>query len=199
MIHYRAIPELQLAEDVQQRLERLDWRDLVLTTEANRTQVFKRMIRAGNWVDYLAMYGWLLGKIGVVKNLRIDHDLEQAITKVIQNYFGCDEAPVLRLQVMFGGEMLPLHTDITRHASLIFPIANHHSARTNFYESMTDFDPGLPNPMQCMCVESTVITTPTLINTDSIHSVVYLEPITEQCPRISLTAKWANTKFRDLV
>ena len=177
MIHYRAIPELQLAEDVQQRLERLDWRDLVLTTEANRTQVFKRMIRAGNWVDYLAMYGWLLGKIGVVKNLRIDHDLEQAI----------------------GGEMLPVHTDITRHTSLIFPIANHHSARTNFYESMTDFDPGLPNPMQCMCVESTVITTPTLINTDSIHSVVYLEPITEQCPRISLTAKWANTKFRDLV
>ena len=107
MIHYRAIPELQLAEDVQQRLELLDWRDLVPTTEANRTQVFKRMIRAGNWVDYLAMYGWLLGKIGVVKNLRIDHDLEQAITKVLQNYFGCDEAPVLRLQVMFGGEMLP--------------------------------------------------------------------------------------------
>ena len=199
MIHYQAIPELQLDSELQQLLENLDWQKLTVTTEANRKQVFRRMIRAGNWADYLAVYGWLLGKIGVVKNLRLDNALEQAITKVIQNYFECDEAPVLRLQVMFGGEMLPLHTDITRHASLIFPIANHLSARTNFYESMTDFDPALPNPMQCMCVESTVITVPTLINTDCIHSVVYIEPITKQRPRISLTAKWANTKFRDLV
>jgi hypothetical protein len=199
MAHYQVIPELQLAEDLQQRLECLDWRELAVTTEANRKQVLKRMVKAGNWSDYLACYGWLLNRVGVVKNLRIDHDLEQKIIKVIQNYFGCDEQPVLRLQVMFGGAMLPLHTDITRHASLIFPIANHRSARTNFYESMTDFDPALPNPMQCMCVESIVITAPTLINTDCIHSVVYLEPITEQCPRISLTAKWANTKFQDLV
>ena len=199
MIHYLSIPELQLPDKLQQQLEQLDWTALTVTSEANQKQVFRRMIQAGNWVDYLAVYGWLLGRIGVVKNLRIDHDLEQAIIKVIQNYFECDEEPVLRLQVMFGGEMLPLHTDITRHASLIFPIANHFSARTNFYESMTEFDPALPNPMQCMCVESTVITVPTLINTDCIHSVVYIEPVTKQRPRISLTAKWANTKFQDLV
>lgn len=200
MIHYRAIPELQLAETLQQRLENINWQELTVTTEANRTQVLKRMLQSVEaWPDYLAFYGWLLGKIGVVKNLRIDRDLEQAITEVIQNYFGCKEAPVLRLQVMFGGEMLPLHTDITRHASLIFPIANHRSARTNFYQSMTDFDPALPNPVYCSCVETTVITVPTLIDTDCIHSVVYIEPITKQQPRISLTAKWANTKFRDLV
>jgi hypothetical protein len=200
MIHHRAIPELQLGPELQQLLENLDWKKLTVTTEANRVQVLKRMLRSGsNWSDYLTFYGWLLGKIGVVKNLRLDADLEQAITKVIQDHFGCAEAPVLRLQVMFGGEMLPLHTDMTRHASLIFPVANHNSARTNFYRSMTDFDPALPNPVYCSCVETTVITVPTLIDTDCIHSVVYIEPITEQRPRISLTAKWANTKFRDLV
>lgn len=200
MVNYQAIPELQLPQDLQQRLVALDWRALTVTTEANRYQVIRRIIRSGvSWFDYLSFYGWFLGRVGTVKNLRIDPDLEQAIAQIIQSHFNCQETPVLRLQVMFGGEMLPLHTDITRHASLVIPVSNHASAITNFYESIQPVNPALPNPMQCMCIESTVISVPTLINTDCIHSVVYREPVTEPRPRISLTAKWADTKFQELV
>lgn len=176
------------------------WHQLPVTTEANRFQVFRRMIRTrDNWLDYLAYYGWMLGRIATVKNLRLDTELEQQVVDTVQKHFHCRESPVVRLQVMFGGEMLPLHTDITRHASLVIPISNHLGARTNFYKALRSVDSALPNPTQCECVESTVISQPTLIDTDCIHSVVSDAPITKQHPRISLTAKWANTKFRDLV
>lgn len=158
------------------------------------------MIRTGdNWFDYLAYYGWMLRRIATVKNLRIDAGLEQQVVDMVQKHFNCSESPVVRLQVMFGGEMLPLHTDITRHASLVVPISNHHGTRTDFYRAMRPVDPALPNPKQCVCLESVEITKPTLIDTDCIHSVVSEKPITKHDPRISLTAKWTNTKFQELV
>jgi hypothetical protein len=158
------------------------------------------MIGTGdNWLDYLAYYGWMLGRVATVKNLRLDLDLEQRVVEIVQKHFNCNESPGVRLQVIFGGEILPLHTDITRHASLVIPISNHHGARTNFYQAVRPVSPALPNPKQCLCIESIVIDKPTLIDTDCIHSVVSETPITENNPRISLTAKWANTKFRELV
>jgi hypothetical protein len=200
MIHYLPIPELQLPDKLQHQLEQLDWTNLTVTSEANRWQVFRRLVKWNtDWFDFLTFYGFFLGNVGTVKNLRIEAELEKSITEIIQSHFDCSEAPILRLQVMFGGKLLPLHTDITRHASLIFPIDNHDDARTNFYEPICKVDSALPNPVHCSCVETTVITVPTLINTDCIHAVVYDKPISQQRPRISLTAKWANTKFQDLV
>ena len=199
MRHHQVIADLYLDADLQRSIELLAWQKLTVTTEVNRLRVFRRMINTGdNWLDYLAYYGWLLGRIATVKNLRIDHDLEQQVVDIVQQHFGCSEAPVVRLQVMFGGQMLPLHIDTPKHASLVIPIDNHKCASTNFYRALRPVDSALPNPQQCECVESVVIDRPTLIDTDCIHSVVYNEPITKQYPRISLTAKWMITGFRDL-
>ena len=194
MVHY------QVCRDLEISLPQFDWRTLPVTSQANRRQVLQRIVQSkDNWVDYFAFYGWLLRRVGVVKNLQLPADLEQTIAQRVQSYFESYEVPIIRLQVIYGGSLVPLHTDITRHASLVIPVSNHGSARTNFYEAMRRVDPALPNPMQCMCIESTVISVPTLIDTDCIHAVVYSEPITEHNPRISITAKWPNTRFKDLI
>lgn len=199
MRYHQVIADLNLDADLQRGIELLAWQQLTVTTEVNRLGVFRRMIRTGdNWFDYLAYYGWMLGRIATVKNLRIDHELEQQCVDIVKRHFGCSEAPVVRLQVMFGGQMLPLHIDTPKHASLVIPINNHEGASTNFYRARRPVNSALPNPRQCECVESIVIARPTLIDTDCIHSVVYDEPITKQYPRISLTAKWTATGFRDL-
>ena len=159
MFHYLPVPDLKLPTNLQQQLEKIDWRKLTITSEANRWQVICRMIkiRKKNWIDFFNFYGWLLGDIGTVKNLRIGAELSDPISKLIQTYFGCRETPILRLQVMFGGKILPLHTDITRHVSLIIPISNHTVAHTNFYKSSQEFSPELPNPRHCQRVETTVL------------------------------------------
>lgn len=199
MSYYQVISGLDLGADLQRRFELLIWQQLTVTTEVNRLGVFRRMISTGdNWLAYLAYYGWMLERIATVKNLRIDADLKQQVVDLVRKHFHCRESPVVSLQVMFGGQMLPLHIDTPKHASLVFPIGNHAAARTNFYRALRPVDSALPNPRQCECVESIVISQPTLIDTDCIHSVVYDVSITKRYPRISLTAKWSATNFQDL-
>lgn len=199
MAYHQIISDLHLSANLQQQLKSLVWRQLPVTTDIDRLVVLRRMIRTrDNWLDYLVHYGWKLQRIATLKNLRIDRELEEQVVDIVQKHFGCSESPVVRLQVMFGGQMLPLHIDTPKHASLIIPIDNHSSASTHFYQALRPVDPALPNPLQCDCVESIVISQPTLIDTDCIHNVMHNAVVTKQHPRISVTAKWTSTKFSDL-
>ena len=202
-VNYAKYPAFKLAPATAQALKDLDWASQPVTTELNRVQVLKDFVNyAGSrhWKikNFVRRYGWLGQEISVLKNIRLPADLEQAVAEQVQTFFKTTTAPIVRLQVIFNGTVVPLHKDLTRETSFVIPVLNHSGSYTRFYDSATPQLDGLVDPGQCYQVDHVEIVTPTLINTKKIHSVEFANIYTQLHPRISVTAKWPELTFEEL-
>lgn len=199
-MNYICLPSLTLPEHLYKQLNDLDWQELDLTTELTKWTVLKFLLKnPRDAIDYLRFYGLLLQQVGTLKNFLLPKKLETEISEYVHSKFSVAAAPILRLQVLYGGSIAPLHTDATREASLVFEVRNHQGSNTTFYQSDAA-NAGLVNPTKCQFDNSLIITQPTMLNTKQVHAVVYdYGRYTKYNPRVSLTAKWANVGYQTLI
>lgn len=200
----RAFQELllwDLPDDIKNQVARMSWNDLPITTGLSRWSMLRRV--AVGWLrqdwalrGFLEHYGPLFGRVPVLHNIRLPDDLERSISDLVKQRFDRAAAPVVRLQIMYGGDFMPIHIDSTREASLVIPIMNHHGTYTRFYSSQDQTS--ILDPTRCQFQEEVEITSPTLIDTKQPHAVFCHKSYTKLDPRISITAKWTNAKYSEL-
>lgn len=197
------VPLLSFSDKLQTKLLQLNWQDLAVTTGLSKKIIFKMILQGyatNKWSiwDFLKHYGFLLKKIPTLLNFKLPANVENEIQDQVIPYFSEARLPIIRLQVMYNGCFLPIHTDITRNASLVIPLLNHSGSWTKFYRYHGN-STQLINPGDCHCFSQVEITKPTLIDTTVPHSVVtnYCPPIS--APRISVTVKWVDVKYQSLL
>jgi hypothetical protein len=204
-LNYRTYADFELDVVSLHELNTINWKKLPVTTELNRWQVFQDFInhyklRGWKLKNFINRYGIIGQQVCILKNIRLPAELDQRIKKQVNNFFNAAQDPVVRLQVIFNGTIVPLHKDTTRESSFIIPIMNHAGSFTKFYNyNNTQIGDGLVDPGACTCVDQVEIVCPTLINTKKIHSVEFANQYTINNPRISITAKWESCNFQELV
>ena len=196
LTNYIEYPSFELSPENLYKIQNLNWEQLCVTTELTKWTVFEKFVRHSylcNWkaINFIKRYGIFGQHISTLKNIRLPDEIEQEICQQVKHFFNINSSPVVRLQVVFGGKIVPMHTDPTRELSFIIPIMNHANSFTRFYQTgkVEKFD-GLCDPGNCVCVDQIEILVPTLINTKQIHSVEFNNIYTKTSPRISITAKW---------
>lgn len=200
---YYQIPDWNLDSQLRSKILDLNWSVLPSTTASNRYLMAKLILQGHFKKQYslwafVKYYGIALQKICHLANIKLPTELEQQIKDYISELFPVKEIPVIRLQIMFGGTYLPIHIDSTRNASLVIPIAHCENTKTQFF-SYTGEKMQLIDPSRCVLLTQTEITMPTMIDTTLPHSVYCENPVTSSHPRLSLTAKWPQTKYSELI
>lgn len=198
-----SIKNWDLNRDTKLNLLDLSWNTLPITTQLTKNHVRKQIVLGvlkGRWniQHFIRRYGLLGQRIAELRNLQLPRDLESQILLQIGELFDAKEKPIVRLQAMFDGFILPIHVDKTRSASLVIPVRHDVQSSTDFFSS-NDFYDQLVDPGSCEKICGIEITGPTLIDTTIPHSVSSSIKIPRSRPRISLTAKWQTCRFADLV
>ena len=192
---------INLPNHIFEQLQVLDWSKLTLAYDFTKTTLrdeFTRYQHANtansmSWWELIKFYGPILYKTATVLTYKLPGAVEEEILQQWKiNFKQLEILPTVTLQVVYGGTIVPLHVDETRNTSLLFPISNHSSAKTNFYKLLDktlELKTGLVNPYRCQRVDSVIIDQPTLLNVDEIHDVTY-NKINKQNPRVTLSLKW---------
>ena len=208
--HYFVIKNWGLTTDLLNNVQLLDRKYLEIGTIYNRINVVKalRHYHQLSWPTILKewafAYGVLFSRVGTIESLKLPDYLEKEVLMQLSTIF-CqsviDDCTV-RLQVVYGGNYIPPHIDITRTASLICPISNHNSAHTVFYQltrpiSKTEQIFKL-NSLQ---EDTRVIINehPVLFDTKTIHAVMYPSSISKSNPRLSISIKWKSLKIKQIM
>lgn len=178
----------------------IDWRSLRVTSQTN-----KRMIEAkifdichNNQLvlnGFTKHYGSGLQCIANLYNLELPQVLEAQIISAIESIWPKLPSPVIRLQVIEQGTVIPIHIDKTMHASMIIPVSGHDGSLTRFYAGEI-FDDNLADPASCHLIDVVEVDQPTIINTDVWHDVCLAGA--EQ-RRISITSKWSNYAYDEII
>ena len=192
-----------ISADLKHQISRFDWRSLEITTELSPVSVCALIIKG--WVDrqwslvsFANAYGMFLQDIPRLLNLRLPEEIETQVLNQLPNGVREINAPVIRMQVMFGGRFLPIHIDNTREASLVIPLNNHQGSSTQFFKCLGN-PAQLLDPSKCQLTDQVEVTMPTLIDTKIPHAVVCQQTPSKLAPRLSLTVKWPNTKYSKLI
>jgi len=143
---------------------------------------------------------------GTILSYELPSNIENNLMEQMSEFLDLDKVgkPIIRLQVVYGGSIIPLHIDQTRGASIVYPIVHSDIAHTNFYSSTYTYntvgDRGLVDPEDCTLTDTiNITTTPVLLNTDKIHAVSYNKgQITKDNPRISITFKWKESVYNQI-
>jgi hypothetical protein len=193
MIYYCKLPEFKLSQLIITQLRDLNRRAL----SAGHLFDKKKLILDTPRVVF--DYGWKIFNIGAILSLKVPPDLENLIRGEINCYYGnfLAKEAIIRLQVVFGGSMVPPHIDENRNTSIVYPIEHPYVSLTNFYKYDGPVKRGVLSPVFCQLVDSVQIDTiPVLLNVENPHSVTYKKgTYTKKEPRISLTIKFKNLNF----
>lgn len=173
-----------------------------MTTQVARSDIRKQVFLGaikGQWSlhNFARYYGWFAQRIATLRNLELPPDIETQVCRQVTDLFNIKEKPVIRLQVLCDGYIVPIHVDKTRNTSLVIPVNHTSRCYTEFFTSHSTFDQ-LVDPSTCEKVAEVSIVLPTLIDTTVPHSVSSPNKIFEIEPRISLTAKWQTCRFAEL-
>jgi hypothetical protein len=202
-MNYILAPNLVLPPELTDEIKSLNWSKLPLAFRADQQAFLKQFIQTKkyhNWTSirgFQRWYGFFAQKIGTLDSYHLPDTLLSKVQNHYNQFFNqLNEPPIIRLQIIYGGTLIPLHIDLTRSTSLIIPIEHEIQANTNFYTSA--INPtlrGMINPNDCVLNNSIIINRiPGLLDVDQIHSVTY-NKLTRESPRISLNLKWPTTKF----
>lgn len=192
------LTDWNITEDLRSLVMLLDHKNLPITTSSSKLNttkmIFKGWIR-GNYKlrGFQHLYGTLGQNLASIENYALPEDLEKKVLSEINLKFSSTEVPIVRLQRIHSGVCVPIHIDMTRHSSLIIPLANHDGSITQFFK-YTGSQNQIIDPLQCEHWKKVEINVPTLIDTKVPHNVVLLG----HAVRLSLTVKWPNTSFKDL-
>lgn len=204
-MNYKLAPGLVFPTNLKNKIKSLDWSTLPLAYRADRLVFLKEFIRAKKYTSLSAIrgfqkcYGFFAQNVGTIDNYHLPEDLLSQVQNHYSQFFDhLDEQPIIRLQIVHGGNLIPLHIDLTRSTSLIVPISHLAPARTNFYTSPdAPTSRGMVDPTNCQLTNSIIIDRiPALLDVDQIHAVTYdKHTLTRESPRISINLKWSSTKF----
>lgn len=204
-MNYKFIPDLVLSAQLKKEIDRLDHGTLSMAYCADRNVFLKEFVRAKKYQSWKSIrgfqrwYGFFGQHIGTIEYYHLPTELLSKVQAHYNNFFAdIKEQPVIRLQVIYGGSMIPLHVDLTRSTSLIIPVKHHARTKTNFYSLNTmPENRGMIEPTDCKLIKSiTIDQIPALLDVDQIHAVTYnKDTLTRACPRVSLNLKWPETKF----
>jgi hypothetical protein len=206
--NYTELPKFKLDDDLINIIATASWVEFEFTHVANRSWVLERIKSIGNYKNFIQLYGIFQQKVGTAISAKLPQHIEEHILSKITKIFPKEifGKPVIRAQIVFGGFMssiIPLHIDETRSSSIVYPITHDESTFTNFYKSSYTVNNqntrGMIDPSDCKLVDSVVISNvPVLLNVDKIHSVHSNISISKSKPRISVTIKWQDAKYKKL-
>ena len=205
-MNYLPISKFQLNQDFIKSLSLIDWQNLDLAFRVDRKaalEYFFKNYRVIDYLDFVHSYGLTFGKVAVLDTYILPKHVEQTITQEVNKFFGRSfNDLVIRLQVAHGGEVVPIHKDPTRTASLVYPLDHHSFSSTVFYDAVlpTNNREGLLNPKQFKIVDSICIDkNPVLLDVKRAHAVFLSNLYTVISPRLSLSIKWKTVDFESLV
>lgn len=199
---YVICQEWDLTAELISAVRSLDTNDLLVTTSSSRmrtcTEIIKGcMQKKWNLKSFCQTYGIVGEKLSCVQNFRLPDHLESGIMDQLTDRFRFSGDPVIRLQKIFGGGIMPIHVDLTRTASLVIPLQNHADTCTQFFRYQGPVQQ-LIDPSLCQIFDSVEISRPTLIDTKIPHNVVSPKKQTAENTRLSITLKWVDTPYQIL-
>ena len=206
MPHYFVFPKLTLDPKDELELRTFDWTASDPAYRITRTGIALQLLtiwqenRIPPW-NLIQQYGFLFERIGEIRTVHVPDHVSQSILNQWTFLQKMPEKPIIRLQILYGGECIPIHIDRTRSTSLIYPI-NNHTATTNFYDLQKEpIGRALVDPTTCLLTSSiTIDQHPVLLDVDCPHDVTYKKnSITFDNPRISLNLKWEDMKFQQVL
>ena len=142
--YYQKLPNISLSNDIVDAAKKLPWQHMA------KKDIYENL----NWHDlenntsmgvpenlrsqYQSFYGPENKLIGTIFTLQLPVEIEQEIRSQWAFLTEFDDQPIIRLQIVCGGSQIPVHVDLTKTTSLIFPVANHQNCFTQFYEFLED-------------------------------------------------------------
>ena len=204
--NYFVIKDFELSRPILNQLRSLDWQSLPVTLKTD-SGGYRRLLlgnlRFRDFYTFVKAYGWNFGRMATMDSCVLPSDLVQKISKEVQEYFSQpSDDLVIRLQIAYNGETVPLHVDTTRTASLIYPLSHPERSDTVFYDSK----PNKTHVIDCLDPDSftescriNIRQHPVLLDVKVPHAVFLSEIYTKANPRISLSIKWKTLEFNQLV
>ena len=142
--YYQTLPSITLSDDIIHAIKTLPWQTMA------KRDIYENL----NWHDlsnntsigvlenqrskYQSFYGPENNLVGTMFNFELPIELDKEIRSQWKFLSHFSDQPILRFQIVCGGSMIPVHVDVTKTTSLIFPIANHENCFTQFYEFTED-------------------------------------------------------------
>lgn len=196
MIYYR-LKNFHIPNNLKSELTSLDWLSLEVASEYRAMDWMNQAFQRHMVWQTLHTYGYRLQQIGRLVSCNLPLSVEQNIRDFVQQCHGVKLASqaVIRLQIIYGGSIIPIHTDLNRETSLVYPILHHSPSVTAFYQSCQSFPRGIIPPDSCQYVDSVCIDTcPALLDVSMPHAVLYqLGSFTKNRPRVSLSLKFVES------
>lgn len=191
-----------LPDKLQTIIKCIDFDSLETAIMFKPGTILKMAVKQRILLDCIRYYGVFFKKCGTFISLKLPADVESQIKDHLASFSQeLANKSIIRLQLVYGGEMVPIHIDQTRSSSIVCPIQHNRISYTIMYNNnpLLENRRGLQNPVGMVQVESTVVKDrAVLINTDMPHSVNYSKhSFTKADPRVSLTIKFENLKIYD--
>jgi hypothetical protein len=203
---YLKLDDFVIDEDIVQHLRHLDISKLPnLRTKFGPWFYLKKMLSKGRWWQSRRDYGWFCQNTSEMRSLSLAEDITERIRHRVKALVGEDLAQeaVIRLQLMYGGSIIPHHIDMTRQVSLVYPVMHDLPSVTEFYDSQ--YNNGLErdfvgvDPPNKPAVSFSIEHKPVLLNTNIVHAVRYAKnSYTKHNPRRSITIKWEHKDFSQI-
>lgn len=200
---YKQLENFSLTPSLISKIKSLDVEDLKIATRYGRFDYIKslRNYHGLSWKtilkDWAFSYGFMFSEAATIDSLMLPLAIENDIIDQLADRFtqSVIDDCVIRLQAVYGNRCIPPHIDITRTASLIYPISNHDESQTVFFDIDRPIDKQEQffNPSDIVKNTAIVIDHhPVLFNTKKIHSIYLPTPISKSNPRISISVKWRS-------
>ena len=199
---YYKINNFKLSNRLEDQLQLfcLDWQALPIATALGKKESFYNSYINNCMLDTFKHYGLVLQKIGNIISSKLPEKLEWDIRDEIKQQYGelLSNEVIIRLQIVYGGEGIPIHIDRTRNSSIVYPISHAQAGSTEFYEYNGPAIRGMISPQWCKLTQTVVIDRiPVLLDTTSPHAIRYSKgTYTKKDPRISLSLKFEKLDFQ---
>jgi hypothetical protein len=206
MTRYYQLSNFKLPVHIEAQLHQLDWQQLPVASVFDKKDWVKIAYQRNILFELFKYYGWRCQRIGTLLSTVLPKELENLIRIEIDHLYGVQiaSAAIIRMQVIYGGNIIPIHTDIARESGIVYPITHSCSNTTQFYNSDRTIERGMLPPSWCIPTDSVSIDNhPVLLDISVPHAIIYSgNTYTKTNPRISLSLKFEKLDFqtvKDLV
>jgi hypothetical protein len=198
-----------LESDLLSKIQSLDTAQLLVKSIYDRVSYVKSL-RQHHELDWLTIlkewsrsYGFMFSQAGTIKSLELPKELEQELLTQLSAQFSQSVINdcIVRLQLVYGGQLIPPHVDIRRSASLVYPVSNHSAAHTVFYQPICAANKTQQLFRLCDLEETARVVIdqyPVLFDTNIVHSVMY-STIPKAQPRLSISIKWRSLTVNQIL
>lgn len=207
---YHTLTDFEFTPDLIKKIKSLATGNLEIATRFTGSRVFKILKNQHklSWFsivkDWALSYGIFFSKCGTMDSLKLPTDINDQILNQLQLKF--DKSVIddceIRLQAVYGNQILLPHIDLTRTTSLIYPLSNHSDACTMFF----DISRSIKSHEQIFRLSEikkntqvTIDQYPVIMDVKKIHAVCWPIPIARDNPRLSLSIKWKTLTIEEIL